>query len=571
MKKIIATLLFINTIVALQAQKLESKIPNTADIVVVADAENLFDLIKVSDIDDSLLGEEILRSVNRRREDKVSSISKAGIDVKSNAYYFFEKTDSISYHTFLVELNDRKLYESMLKERDLKKIKKDEGYSYIQKSREVMIWNDEFILFVKGDKHRNYFKEHNERFEKHKLEGQSMYDVKKLFSKQWILQKGFSIVNNPLLNSIAVNSSFQKGKKKNAVATFWMRNYGELMSDLIGSFGKELNSSMSYFMPQKGKNLYGVEEVTANLSFNKKNASLLLDMTVSDDMKKSFKKIYNQKMNSTLINSFNHDEALAFWSVSIDTEQLLLEYPEMINKMYGGMFPKFNEEINIVGDILSLIVDEKAMASLVTGDALFVLNDFGEKEVSYKSYTYDDDYKRKEVTKTKQALVPDFTLMIGSEEKELLTKLFKLGQKHHLVKETKNVFEIIVKDAKLPFNLYAVIKNDVLYVTTSKVRAVKLSIGKGLFKGGKHRKLIKKNSTVLFADVNALIANLPKESFRSTERKMIAFSNDNVEDVRFVVSKVKGNKISSELKLNTKGKKENTLKLLLEFINEMVK
>ncbi|WP_370407532.1 hypothetical protein [Tenacibaculum dicentrarchi] len=571
MKKLIATLLFINIFVALQAQKLENKIPNTSDIVVVADADNLFKLINISEIDNSFLGEEMLKVINRKREDKISSVGETGIAIKSNAYYFFERTDSISYHTFLVKINDKAGYQAMLKSRDLKKIKKEQGYSYIQKNSELMLWNNEFLVFVKGDKHRGYFKQHTERFEKLKQEGQSMYAVKKSLSKQWILQKGFSIATNGLLTSIAVNPSFQKAKKRNAVATLWVRNYGELIADVIGSLGRGLKTSIASLMPQNGENINGVETVTANLFFNKKNANLLLEMTVSDDMKKSFKKIYNQKMNSTLINSFNHDDALAFWSVSINTEQLLLEYPEMINKMYGGMFPKFNEEINVVGDVLSLIIDEKAMASLVTGDALFVLNGFEKKQVSYKSYKYDDNYKRKEITKTKETLMPDFTFMMGSKEEKLLTKLFKLGQKHKLVKGAKNVFELDVKKAKLPINLYAVIKNEVLYITNSKVRAIKLSVGKRSFKTRKHRKLIKKNSSVLFADVNALLAHLPKKSFRSTERKMIAFSNDNIQDVHFVVSKMKGNKIASKVELNTNGKQENTLKLLFDFINNIAK
>ncbi|MCG8733049.1 DUF4836 family protein [Tenacibaculum finnmarkense] len=571
MKKLIATLLFINIFVALQAQKLENKIPNTSDIVVVADADNLFKLINISEIDNSFLGEEMLKVINRKREDKISSVGGAGIAIKSNAYYFFERTDSISYHTFLVKINDKARYQAMLKSRDLKKIKKEQGYSYIQKNSELMLWNNEFLVFVKGDKHRGYFKQYTERFEKLKQEGQSMYAVKKSLSKKWILQKGFSIATNGLLTSIAVNPSFQKAKKRNAVATLWVRNYGELIADVIGSLGRGLKTSIASLMPQNGENINGIETVTANLFFNKKNANLLLEMTVSDDMKKSFKKIYNQKMNSTLINSFNHDNALAFWSVSINTEQLLLEYPAMVDKMYGGMFPKFSQEISLVGDVLSLIIDEKAMASLVTGDALFVLNGFEKKQVSYKSYKYDDNYKRKEITKTKETLMPDFTFMMGSKEEKLLTKLFKLGQKHKLVKGVKNVFELDVKKAKLPFNVYAVIKNEVLYITNSKVRAIKLSLGKRSFKTRKHRKLIKKNSSVLFADVNALLAHLPKKSFRSTERKMIAFSNDNIQDVRFVVSKMKGNKIASKVELNTNGKQENTLKLLFDFINNVAK
>ncbi|WBX70975.1 hypothetical protein [Tenacibaculum retecalamus] len=571
MKKIIATLLFVNSFVVLQAQKLENKIPNNADVVIMANATNLFDLISVSDVNESIMGKEILKNINRKREEKITSVSKAGFDTASNAYYFFQKNDSISYHTFLVELNDKALFESMLSERDLKKIKKENDYSYIQGYSELRIWNDDVLLIINGDKSRSYLKKHNDRFEKLKEEGESIYSVRKRFAQLWTKKHAFSILENSTSNGIATNSSFQKGKKKGSVATLWVRNYGMLMSDLIGSFSRNLSSSMNYFIPQEGKNIYGVEEVTANLFFNENNASILLDMAVSDDMSKSFKKIYNKKMSSTLINSFDHNKALAFWSVSMDTEELLKQYPEMINKMYGGIVPKFKEEVDVAGDLLSLLVDEAAIAKLVTGDALFVLNGFSEKDVTYTTYKYDADYKRKEVTKTKKTVVPDFTLMIGSEEKELLNKIFRLGQKHKTIIASNNVYEFIKKSKELPFNIYAVIKNDVLYITTSKVRAINIEAGRANYKATKHSKLIKRNSSVVYTDINALIKNMPTEWFGRNERKMASISKENVKDISFRVSKVKGNKISSELRLNTKGKEENTLKLLFKVINEIAK
>ncbi len=571
MKKIIATLLLVNSFIALQAQKLESKIPNNADVVIVANAANLFKLIAISDIDNSMVGKEILKDVNKKRETKVASVSEAGINVKSNAYYFFQKTDSISYHTVLVALNDRELHESMLKKRNVKKIKREKGYNYIEGSREVTIWNDELLLIVNASKFSGYFKKHKKHFEDLKEKGESTYAVKKRFSKLWTKKMAFSILKNQFSNSIATNSSFQKGKKKGASATLWVRNYGMLMSDLIGSFGNELDSSMSYLMPQKGANIYGIEEVTANLFFEKNNARISLDMAVSGDMEKSFKKIYNKKMNSSLINSFDHNKAIAFWSVSMNTEQLLVQYPDMISSMYGGVLPKFKEEIDIVGDMLSLVIDEKAIAKLVTGDALFVLNDFAEKDVTYTTYKYGEDYKRTAVSKTKKTLVPDFTLMIGSEEKELLNKMFRLGQKHKVVNATNNVFEFVNKKGELPFNLYSVIKNEVLYVTTSKTRAINIEAGRVSYKGAKYSKLIKRNSSVLYLDVNALIDNLPKKMFGRDERKMASFSNENINDIQFKVSRIKRGKMSSELRLNTKGKEENTLKLLFKLINNMAK
>lgn len=569
MKKIIATLLFLNILTVIQAQRLESKIPNNIDVLVSANAENLFKLIEVSDIDKNAIGKEILKDINRRRdEDKVSSVANAGIDIKSNAYYFFTKTDSISYHNFYVELKDRELFESMLSKRNKKKIRRMEGYNIIEGRSDIRIWNDNYLLLVNGDASRGYFSTHKERLDKLKEEGEFGYNFRKRIGKDWTKKYVLDLFNKNVIMSIATNKKFQKSKKKNASATLWIRNYGMLMTDLFKSFGGYL-----YPMYAEGgnQNIYGVEEVTANLFFDKSDARILLDMSVSSDMKKSFKKIYNKKMSSNLVNSFDHDKALAFWSISIDTEETLKEYPELLHKMYGGILPKFQEEMELVGDLFSLVIDEKAVGRLVTGDALLVLNDFSKQEVEYTTYEYDKDYKRKEVTKTKEEFIPDFTLMIGSEEEDLLNKFFKLGEKHKAVEIENNVVKFKTKKSDMPFDLYSVVKNDVLYLTTSKTNALSIASGNNNFNTKKHSKLVRDNSTVLFVDVNAVLNKIPNKWMSKSEKEAMRFSTDNLNDGVFRVSRMRGNTISSELKISTQGTEENTLKLLLEFINTVAK
>ncbi|GFE00965.1 hypothetical protein KUL156_35570 [Alteromonas sp. KUL156] len=569
MKKIIATLLFLNILTVIQAQRLESKIPNNIDVLVSANAENLFKLIEVSDIDKNAIGKEILKDINRRRdEDKVSSVANAGIDIKSNAYYFFTKTDSISYHNFYVELKDRELFESMLSKRNKKKIRRMEGYNIIEGRSDIRIWNDDYLLLVNGDASRGYFSTHKERLDKLKEEGEFGYNFRKRIGKDWTKKYVLDLFNKNVIMSIATNKKFQKSKKKNASATLWIRNYGMLMTDLFKSFGGYL-----YPMYAEGgnQNIYGVEEVTANLFFDKSDARILLDMSVSSDMKKSFKKIYNKKMSSNIVNSFDHDKALAFWSISIDTEETLKEYPELLHKMYGGILPKFQEEMELVGDLFSLVIDEKAVGRLVTGDALLVLNDFSKQEVEYTTYEYDKDYKRKEVTKTKEEFIPDFTLMIGSEEEDLLNKFFKLGEKHKAVEIENNVVKFKTKKSDIPFDLYSVVKNDVLYLTTSKTNALSIASDNNNFNTKKHSKLVRDNSTVLFVDLNAVLNKIPNKWMSKSEKEAMRFSTDNLNDGVFRVSRMKGNTISSELKISTQGTEENTLKLLLEFINTVAK
>ncbi|MGG8496329.1 hypothetical protein ACQY1Q_07920 [Tenacibaculum sp. TC6] len=569
MKKTIATLLLVNSFFTLNAQKLETKIPNTADVVITGNAENVFKLIKFSDIDSSAIGKEVLKKINRRREDKINSVENIGIDLKSNMYYFFKNTDSVSYHNILLPLNNRKQYESTLKEYQLEDVQTENGYSYILGSREISVWNDQMLLVVNANKSNNYFDEHKERFEQLKQEEESNYAFKKRIVKSWIKQEALNILNGNYSNTVSTNKKFQESKKKNSSATLWIPNYGELMSNIISSYGNNL-LPVSYLTLEGGKNIYGIEQVAANVFFEKGSASILLDMEVSSGMKKAFKKIYNKKINNKLVNSFNHDKALAFWSVSMSVKEALIQYPELVNQMYGGLIPSVKEEIDIVGSLLSIILDEEAIGKLITGDALFVLNDFVEKEVSYKTYEYDEDYNRKEVTKTKKTVVPDFTLMIGSEERKIWEKILKIGQKHKLILINNNVYEFAVKK-ELPFDIYVVVKDEVLYLTSSKTNAVNLGAGRTNFTSTKHSKLIKKNASVVYADVNKIINKIPKNYVSKSEGKMINFSNANLKDAYLRVSKVCGSTISTEVKLNTQGKEENTLKLLLSLINEVAK
>ncbi|MGG6229424.1 hypothetical protein [Tenacibaculum sp. SDUM215027] len=595
MKKIIATLLFLNTFTAIQAQRLESKIPNNVDVLISANAENLFKLIKVSDIDENAIGKEILKDLNRNKktplvdsvvEDvessekkesqkeeveeriNISSVANAGVNIKSNAYYFFSKGDSISYHNFYVELNDREVFESLLYKREKEKIKRADGYSYIVGRNSIKVWNDNSLLMINGSVSRGYFSEHRKRLEKLKKEGEYNYSFKKRLASEWTKEHALNIFNKSFSNSIASNTKFQKSKKKNASATLWVRNYGMLMTDLFKSFG---NSLYPLYAEVGDQNIYGIEEVTASLFFGENDARVLLDMSVSSDMKKSFKKIYNKRMNRNLVNSFDHDKALAFWSISLSTEEMLKQYPELVNKMYGGILPKFQEEMEIVGDLFSLVIDEKAVGELITGDALLVLNDFSKEEVEYTTYKYDKDYKRKEVTKTKEEFVPDFTLMIGSKEEDLLNKFFKIGEKHKALEIENNVVEFKTKKSDIPFNLYSVVKNDILYLTTSKTSALSIARGNNSFNTKKHSKLVRNNSTVFFVDAKAILNKIPNKWMSKSEKEAMRFSTENLNDGVFRVSRMKGNTISSELKISTQGTEENTLKLLLEFINTVAK
>jgi len=570
MKKIIiTTVLFLTGLTSgLNAQNLEVKIPKDVNVVVASNAENIFELISISDIDNNKIGKETLKDFNRKKENKATSVVDLGFDIKSNAYYFYKNTDSINYHAFFVELNNRKSYEEILSKRDLGKIETKNGYSFIKGYSDLTIWNDECFLMVKGEAFLDYFENNKDLYDGLEKEDVDRYDFLDKIEDKWELEYAVNIIENRFKKSLKENKKFQKAKKKNASATIWVENYGMLMSSFMSSYSGLILSSMGANATEQ--DLYGVNEVVANLYFEEDNINVKVDMSIDSEMKKAFKKMYNSKMSSNLLTNFESNKALAYLSLSVNTEEVLVQYPALIKKMYGGLVPFMEEEIGVGADLFSLVIDEKAIGDLVTGDALFVLDDLSKKEVEYTSYEYDEDYKRTETIKTKEEVLPDFTFMIGTKEDELLNRMFMLGVKHkELSFVDEKIYEISKSSSDLPFKVFALIKNNVLYFTSSKTKALKIYNNNGSNITTEHTKRVQKNSFVTYFDIRNTMNGFTDLSLSRNEERIYSFMKNNLTDVYLIGSKIKGNKISSELKLNTSKRQENSLKLLLDVFDNI--
>lgn len=567
MKKFIITLLFVGFSFAVKAQNLEAKIPSNSDVVVAMNGDRLLELVSITDFDKSYMGKSMLKGINRKREDKISSIEDVGININSKVYYFMQNTDSVAYNNFMFKLANREQFEATLNKRKLKEIKRENGFNIMEEYGSVSIWNDNMLVFVSSTKSKSYFDANKDRFMKD-AEDDYEYKVYRNILKKWSLGYAKRLLTSNPSKSILSNSKYQSAKKKDAAATVWVRNYGEIITNLFKSVGGAGIYSTSYMM-LGNKNFYGIEEISGNLFFEKDVARLSMDMSVTPEMEKSYKKMYGKKLNKKFFNHFDQNNALAFWSFSLDTEAMFNEYPNLVKRIYGGVMPSAKEEISVAADLFALLIDEEAIGNLLTGDMLFVLDAIGEKDVPYTTYEYDEDYNRKEVTKTKKEFAPDFTLMIGSKEKELLNRVYKLGIKHKLVKSDAGVFELVLPKKDMPFPMYSIVKDDILFLTTSKTRASNIVRNKTFSSSGKHSKLIKKNISTMYISGQEILAKIPENLFSKKEKEMATVFGKNFTEAYLTSSRMKGNKLTTEFKINTSGKNENSLKLLLNLINEM--
>ncbi len=553
------------------AQNIESKIPKNVEAVISINGDRLTELVPISEFDDFNFAKKMVDKLSRKSDSTVASIKDLGFDINSKAFYFYTRTDSISYHNFLVKLTDKNKFENLISARDKEKIVSEGGMQIMENRGSIAIWNNNLLLFLGYEKGHDYFEKNEERFmSEGENEGKSYYKVKKIITSQWAKTYALSIFRGNGEASILSDKDYIASKDKNAAASAWIKNYGQLINSALASvYG---TTGVFPFSKLKSRsNLYGFKSIGANLFFDKDAIRMTTETELNSDWKKMFKKVYNSKIDKNFYNYFNQNDALAYISLSMDMQALLEEYPALMTSMYGGIMPSYKEEMDLGGEFLSLFLDEKAIGELMTGDMLFVLNDFGEKEVTYTSYEYDADYKSKEITKTKKEVVPDFTIMIGSKKEKLLNKVARLGIKFELFENKAGYYKVNAPKNEIPFDLYTVVKNNVLLFTTSEEKISNIVNNRFVKNLGKHQKLIKNSSSTFYINGEKLISKIPASELSRKERRYFNYVKDNFKDAYFKSSKMKGNKIHSEMKINTPNSQGNSLKVFFNFFEAMVK
>lgn len=567
MKKLLLSIAICSSLIS-SAQSLENKIPKNAQAVISINGDRLLDLVSVAEFNNYTFVQKVFQNISKNQESAIKSIEEVGFDINSKAYYFYQTTDSISYHNFIVKLTDRNKFKNLLSESQQEQIENKGTISLVKDYQSVTLWNDNKLLFSFGDKSSSYFDQHEERF-KSNDENEYYYETTRKIAQGWTMEHAMEVFNSKNIQSILTNTSYLASKDNKAVASAWINNYGEILSGAMGNLYGLSTVAASTMGPQG--NMYGIEGIRANMYFDKDAARMEMEMEIGEKFQKSFKKIYNSKIDKHFFKYFNQKEALMYISLSSDTESLLKEYPSMMADIYGTMMPRYQEETVIVAELISLILDEEAIADLITGDLLFILNDLGEKEVEYTYYDYDSDYNKIEKTETKKEISPDFTMMLGSEKEELLNKLARLGLKYQVVEYYDLNYYKIDLHNEVPFNLYTTVKNGIVFLTSSEENIKNIVNNSVTTDLGGHKKMITSNMAMFYVNGKELLKKVPVEELRNDELRYYHFAQENFTDAYFRTAHIKGNKILSEIKINAPEKDGNSFKFLLNFMDVLAR
>lgn len=385
---------------------------------------------------------------------------------------------------------------------------------------------------------------------------------KKRLALVWMTAQADQIFNGNY-QSIENNKSYAASLDNKAIAELWVSSLQDAYNIIAPGFGTYGKAGL----------MKGYGSLNAKLFMDNKSFRISTGLELSQEQADSYKKILNRKLNKKFLKYVNSEKALGFMSYSIDTKAYLEEFPKLLKQTYGSfMGAKMDEEMDLGADLISLLLDEEAVSKVIKGDALFVINGLNTKEVTYTTYEYDDDYKQKEVTKTKKETLPDFLFMFSSDDTRLINKLIKYGVNKNFVSAEGAIYKIMEK--KSPIDIYLQIKDGIVFFGNSLPEMQGIQNNQyGSYKLSKmHKQLLSKNNFSFLFNAKNLVGKVPASEMGGDETaKKFNSTLEKMGNVYMKSNPVKGNVVSADISAEIPDGHENALKYLFSLIENAAK
>ena len=624
-------LLFSTTLtLSVKAQDLASRVPADAQAVVTIKGKNLTQLLSIKEFNSSAVGKKILEALSKEFDGDIKDAQNLGINLESNFYYYNQANDSVSYNCVLIPLKNAKLLDILLSNNKEHKIATTGNLRtlYEGDSTEVTIWDDNVLLLAKADASYGYFdreevaarfgienpndtgdstataaidtvsaetqaetleqieqaeeivtqaeevpaaenvQEAEEETSEDTLDADSTSIDLDAYSQRtikinkvlavWLVEMAKSAFNQTTKASILENKSYLKSLDNDAEASLWISNMGNMFSSFTGS--SSYLKSFKFFEGYRG--------ISSKLYLENDQIRLTTALELDEPLASTYKKIADSKINRKFLKYINEDKNLGYLSFSFNSKAYLEEYPKQIAKMYGFLF---EDEAAMITDLVSLILDEKALSNVFKGNGLLLLTGLNEKQVTYKTYDYDEDFNSTEVEKTKKETLPDFLFMTSTKDDKLLQKLFSYGEKKKVL--VKNSFYYQLKVPKNPMDLFFMIKDGIIFIGTSDKEMEDIARNTFNAKLSKeHRRIIVKNNFATYFNTKKIAGKIPEkglEDFASAEKATSVLGG--MGNILLKSNKIKDNIVSGEISMNVGSTHPNSLQYLFSLLEKAIK
>ncbi len=390
----------------------------------------------------------------------------------------------------------------------------------------------------------------------------SRYDenrrIKKSLVAKWTSEYAENVFAKPFANSIVSNPSFSKNINPTDEATVWVGNGKELFS---GFFPARYLANMNF--------ANSWNSMTGILRMEKDKILLTGKMELNDTLAASYRRLYDSRLNKKLLKYVNEDHMIGYMTCVLNSKNYLEEYPKMMANMYGA---KYKDEALLGADLFNLFLDEDAVGKLLKGDGIFVFSGLSQKEVTYKTYDFDDNYKSIEIEKKKKEMLPDFLFMASTEDAATWQKLINYGIKKDVITSVNGYYKFNIRNNEF-MDVYFLIKDGILFIGSNAPDVEKIIAGKYEAKISKDRKKqMQANYFTSYFSPHKLSGQIPLDEIGDL-KKMNSLNEllNSSGDIHFTSNGIRGNVVSGEIKMDVPANETNSLKYLFSLIEKAVK
>jgi hypothetical protein len=344
---------------------------------------------------------------------------------------------------------------------------------------------------------------------------------------------------------------------------FVYTDYGQIVNN--GIYGKMMKR---YEFGSLFSTIYNSNS-SYNLYFDKDKVRLVNSYQHKNpEVQKTVSEIYKGHKNKKLAKLIS-EKSIGYYAINVDGSKYFdMMYALMKNAGDSG----YQKETELIMETVKIVLDEEAIAKIAPGNGIFVLNELKSKTVEYTDFEYDDDYNEKEVKKTKEVVVPDFTFAFATQNEEYWERIFNLlaTNKNTAKNFSKNRdFYTFKEDKSTGFmdELLFAVKDGIVYVTTA---AKNLQPQNQSEKSKNWMKDSSKYPASGRFDIQRLLIGLEKEFKSTSERKMLDVVRKNVGEIYFK-SESKGDRIETEIDYSVKNSSENSLMYFFDLFDEIYK
>lgn len=377
----------------------------------------------------------------------------------------------------------------------------------------------------------------------------------------WRTENKASFLADKGSNSLLYNKDFNLLVKKNPDMALYM-DYGWVAPMYMSTLGSyALNADYSKLLSEIF-NLYNGMKLYSTVDFNKDDVELNLNVKYSETLLEMYKDVKKKKISSKFL-PYMDKNMMGYLALGIDIEGMSKGMGRFM-KTYLPSIPEYGDAAVSVMELIDIIVDEKRLYNIFSGDALVAFNGMKPMQVIHTSYDYDGDFNRIDIVDTSIQVKPDVLVMLGVGNAGDVNKIFQLLIKAKLLKPMGNFYGLA--DGSNDFPFYFRVYNNILFMSTNSGFIENPVVNANMQLGKDHAKLFRKNTFVGYANVKNIADYFEKESPESYHSSIV-YASENFSNITMTGKVKKKHGASSKYVLKLQETKENSVVDIFRFFN----